>query len=208
MAQIAVYNLTGEKKDTLALADMFDVTPNIDLVHQVYVALTANAREPWAHVKDRSEVRGGGKKPWRQKGTGRARHGSIRSPIWSGGGVTFGPRNNRNYTKKVNKRMKQQAIVMVLADKVREDKMLALESFDVSGKTKQLASAMSGLPLNGKTTLIVADTNNAALLLAARNLPRVDVVTASDVNVVDLLHHQYIVTSDAALKKLQERLTA
>ena len=101
MAKTTVYNQDGSTKEDLELSEaVFGVATNSALVHQIYTALEANRRQPWAHTKDRSEVRGGGKKPWKQKGTGRARHGSRRSPIWSGGGITFGPRNERNFTKK------------------------------------------------------------------------------------------------------------
>lgn len=118
MATFPIYNVTGEKNGTIELSDrVFAVAPKMPLIHQVYEAIRANAREPWADTKDRGEVRGGGKKPWKQKGTGRARHGSTRSPIWRGGGITFGPLSIRNYKQKINQKMNQQAVRMCLSDK-------------------------------------------------------------------------------------------
>src|SRR3989338_5705358 len=139
MPKAVLYNVQGEKTGDMELNDaVFGVKPKKSVVHQVYTALLANAREPWAHTKDKGDVRGGGKKPWRQKGTGRARHGSIRSPIWRGGGITFGPLNVRNYTKKVNKKMSQVAVRMCLTDKVNDARFIVLEALTPSGKTKEM----------------------------------------------------------------------
>ncbi|PLX28963.1 50S ribosomal protein L4 [Candidatus Parcubacteria bacterium] len=208
MANVAVYNLTGEKTKDLKLNDtVFAVPAKKEVVHQVYVALEANAREPWAHSKDRSDVRGGGRKPWKQKGTGRARHGSNRSPIWSGGGVTFGPLKTRNYKQKINKKMNRQAVMMCLSDKVKEEKLFGLESFDFGGKTKAIADLRKKLPGFGKSTLIVAENPSEELLVSTRNVENVHVTRAQDVNVVDLLHHQYIISNEESLKALEARLS-
>ena len=119
MVKVAVYNTEGKKVSDQELPDrLFAVEPNHDMIHQVIVAQQNNHRRVLAHTKDRSEVRGGGKKPWRQKGTGRARHGSIRSPLWKGGGVTFGPRNDRNFSKNINRKMAFGALAMIMSDKV------------------------------------------------------------------------------------------
>jgi len=123
-----VYNQQGEKVGQVDLpAELFGVPLNRDLVHQVVVTQMANSRQVLAHTKDRSEVRGGGAKPWRQKGTGRARHGSIRSPIWVGGGVAFGPTKERVFAKKINKKMKRQALFMVLSSKVKDKEIVLLD---------------------------------------------------------------------------------
>ncbi len=208
MAKVGVYNLTGDKTKDIDLNDaIFGVEPKKDLIHQVYVAQRANARQPWAHAKDRSDVRGGGKKPWKQKGTGRARHGSIRSPLWSGGGVTFGPLKSRSYKQKINKKMNVKAVTMCLSDKVSAEKLFVLESTDFEGKTKNIDTLRNALPTKGKTTLFVTESTDEALLLAARNIKKFDVVRAQDVTVVDLLNHQYVLGSEAAMNVLVERLT-
>lgn len=207
MAKVPLYNQDGAQAGELTLSDaVFAVTPKESVVHQVYVALEANDREPWAHSKDKSEVRGGGKKPWKQKGTGRARHGSIRSPIWKGGGVTFGPLNERNYTQKINRKMNQEAVRMCLTDKVVDAKFIVLETLAPTGKTKDMAGLRKKLPGSGKTTLILAGENNEKLLLATRNIPSVRVERAQDVNVVDLLHHQYVITTKDGIAALEKRL--
>ncbi|MBU0722076.1 50S ribosomal protein L4 [Patescibacteria group bacterium] len=144
--QINIYNQNAERVGDLKLSDkVFGVKVNNDLVHQATVTQMANQRQVIAHTKDRSEVRGGGRKPWRQKGTGRARHGSSRSPIWIGGGVTFGPRNDRNFKKRINKKMKQNAIFMVLSDKVANNHFAVLDKFEIiEFKTKFFNQIISG----------------------------------------------------------------
>ncbi len=207
MTKVAVYNVAGDKTKDIEVNDsIFNVTPNTSLIHQVYVAMRANARQPWAHTKDRSEVRGGGKKPWKQKGTGRARHGSIRSPLWSGGGVTFGPLKTRNYKQKINKKVNVQAVKMCLSDKVSDEKFLVLEHTDFKGKTKNIIECLKKLPGLGKTTLLITDKTDNALLLTARNIQKFDIVRAQDVNVVDLMHHQYVCASESAINILEDRL--
>lgn len=207
MAKVPVYNTEGKEQGSVELNDaVFGVQPNNALVHQVYLALRANARQPWAHTKDRSDVRGGGKKPWKQKGTGRARHGSIRSPIWRGGGITFGPQNVRNYKQKINTKMKKAAVRMGLSDKVADQKLVILDAFAKDGKTKSLAALRGALPGTGKTTLLVTAEKNDALLRAAKNVARVDVVRAADANLVDLLHHQYVIADKETISALEKRL--
>ncbi|HAT03709.1 MAG TPA: 50S ribosomal protein L4 [Candidatus Magasanikbacteria bacterium] len=207
MAQVAVYNLKGEKVKDLGLNDIiFGVAPKKDIVHQVFVALAANARQPWADTKDRGEVSGGGRKPWKQKGTGRARHGSIRSPIWTGGGVTFGPLSTRNYKQKINKKMNKLATTMCLSDKVSEEKMIVLESFDFGGKSKKVADLRAQLPCGTRSTLLVTHDSSDVFMRAVRNVPRLDVVRAQDVNVTDLLNHQYMITTEESVHILEKRL--
>ena len=209
MAKVAIYNQTGKKTGDIELNDaVFAVKPNNTLVHQAYLALEANARAPWAKTKDRSEVRGGGKKPWKQKGTGRARHGSSRSPIWSGGGVTFGPLSERNYKQKVNKQMNRKAVKICLSEKVNNDAFVVVEAFELTGKTKEFVAIRAALPGLGKSTLLLMGSADEKLNLATRNVPKVDMQRAIDVNVVDLLHHQTIIATKDAIDVLTQRFAA
>lgn len=208
MAQVALYTQAGKQNGTIDVNDaVFAAAENKALVHQVYTALEANARESWAKTKDRSEVRGGGRKPWQQKGTGRARHGSSRSPIWSGGGVTFGPLSERNYKQKVNRKMSKQAVRVSLSEKLRSDALVALESLSVEGKTKELAAFKEAMNYTGSVMLLV-DNATEAMTRSIRNIPKFNMVRAMDVNVVDILHHKHIIATKEALDVLTERLAA
>src|SRR3989344_1341683 len=148
--KVDVYNEKGEVTGSTVLPkEIFQVPMNADLVHQVFISHTANQRQNSAHTKNRSEVRGGGRKPWRQKGTGRARHGSIRSPLWKGGGVTFGPRNEKNWQKDIPKKMKKKALFMVLSEKVKNNLLVILDALEIqSQKTKEMAKIINKLPCN------------------------------------------------------------
>lgn len=207
MAKVALYNIKGKEEGQIDLNDaVFGVKSKMAVIHQVYNAIMANAREPWAHTKNRGEVRGGGRKPWKQKGTGRARHGSIRSPIWKGGGVTFGPLKYRNYKQKVNQKMNKLAVRMCLSDKVLDKKFVVLEDLKSDGKTKLMAELRNAMPGAQKTMLWLLPKSDEMVKRATRNIPKLDLQLASDVNVVDLLHHQYVIaTKDAALI-LEKRL--
>jgi len=145
--KLNLYNKEGEIKGEIKLAKgIFDVAENIDLIHQAAVAQMGNERQVLAHTKSRSEVRGGGRKPWKQKGTGRARAGSTRSPIWIGGGITFGPTKDRNFSKDINKKMRQKAMFMVLSDKVRNDGLVVIEEIDLKEyKTKEFDTILKNL---------------------------------------------------------------
>lgn len=207
MPKVVVYNTDGKEAGEMELSDtVFGVAPKKSVIHQVYVALQANAREPWADTKNKGEVRGGGKKPWKQKGTGRARHGSIRSPIWRGGGVTFGPLSTRNYKQKINKKMNQTAMRMSLSGKVKEGRFIILDSITSDGKTKGMAVLRKNMPGIGKTTLFVLPVSNEIVQRAARNIPRLDITQAANMNIVDVLHHQYILTTKEAIGVLEKRL--
>ncbi len=207
MAKVKLYNKEAKETGELELDDaVFGISLKNQVVHQIYNAMMANAREPWAHTKDRGDVRGGGKKPWKQKGTGRARHGSNRSPIWVGGGVTFGPLKVRNYKQKIQKKMNQLAVRMCLSAKVKDTQFIVLENFEVSGKTREMVDLRKALPGFGKTTLLLSDASNEKLNLGTRNIQRLDMQQASDVNVVDLLHHQYIITTKKGVEILEKRL--
>jgi len=196
-----MYNQEGKHVGELELsAGLFDVAVDQSLVHEVVVAQEANARDPIAHTKTRGEVRGGGRKPWKQKGTGRARHGSRRSPIWSGGGITFGPRSIRNFAKKINKKARRKALTMVLTDKVASEKFIVIESLSFSdAKTKDLHAVLKNLPSAGKKMLLVTAPENKSVALAAKNLPKVNTIPAHALNVVELLRNEYVVVTKAAI---------
>lgn len=199
--ELTVYSSKGQKSGNIAVADeIFGVALKQSLVHEVIVAQDSNSRRLAAHVKDRGEVAGTGKKPWKQKGTGRARHGHRRSPIWSGGGITFGPNAFRNFFKKVNKKVRRKAIQMVLSDRARDEKFLVVEAYDVeAGKTKGIAALRAALPGSGRPTLFVTSATDENVVRAAKNLPRVKTIAAHSLNVRDLTRFEYIVTSKDAL---------
>jgi len=171
---------------------------NSSLIHQVVVSQMANRRKNIAHTKDRSEKRGGGRKPWRQKGTGRARHGSIRSPLWKGGGVTFGPRKEKNYSKKIPLKMKRKAVLMVLAAKAENDLILFKEALKAS-KTKELAELMPK-----DNCLIVLGVYDRNLVLASRNIPNLKVMEAKELNALDLLSYKHVVLDKEAVKVIKQ----
>ncbi|MBI4437868.1 50S ribosomal protein L4 [Candidatus Uhrbacteria bacterium] len=201
MASVELYSEQGEAKGTLALDDrLFGVTVTPALVHQAVVTQAANGRASIAHTKTRGEVQGTTKKPWKQKGTGRARHGSRRSPIWIGGGITFGPRSERNFSLKMNKRARQKALAMVLSDKVANGRVVAIEQLTLTeGKTKSLMSLLKKLPLTGRKTLVVSEPDNKSVARAARNLRGVETIPANALNVVDLLRVDQIVVTVPAV---------
>jgi len=210
--KIKVYNLDGKETGELELSDaVFNVSPNADLLHQVVVGSEANVRGVFAHTKTKSEVRGGGKKPWKQKGTGRARHGSIRSPLWIGGGITFGPRNNRNFKVKLNKKAKNKALCMVLTDKAKNNELIAIEKFAVvEPKTKLVSSIVKSLLMKialekSGSSLIVADADKN-LKLACRNLKDADLTAAKDLNILEVLKKEYLIIDKDALRNLEKRL--
>ena len=199
-----IYNLEGQDigKQTLP-AKLFGVPIKAEVVQQVVVAQEANSRQSLAHTKTRGEVRGGGRKPWKQKGTGRARHGSIRSPLWSGGGITFGPRSNRNFTKSVNKKLRRKALAMVLSDKVKNEKLLVIDKLEISQpKTKLLFQTLNKLPVKGKKTAIITDGHYATVIRAARNLPKASTIAYNSLNVLDLLKCEFIILPQALIDKV------
>ena len=168
------------------------------------VGQSANSRDNIAHSKDRSEVRGGGKKPWKQKGTGRARHGSSRSPIWVGGGVTHGPRNTTNFSVKVNKKLKRTALAMVLTDKLNPGTASAVENFDFPEAKTKFASVLKQALVGTGSVLFVATTEDKTLKQSAKNLVRTSVINAHSLNVTDLLKASHLVFSKRALEVMAE----
>lgn len=207
MAKLPVYNQEGKASAEMDANDVvFGATVKQSVIHQVYRALLANAREPWANAKDKSEVRGGGKKPWKQKGTGRARHGSIRSPIWRGGGATFGPLAARNYVQKINRKMNRAAVRMALSGKATAKQLAVVEAIPEDGKTSSLAKLRKVLPGAGKSTLLLVAEPTDALTRAVVNLDRVHMQRAMDVNVADIMNHQYLIATKDAIATLETRL--
>jgi large subunit ribosomal protein L4 len=198
---VATYTKTGTKATTPAKLDkaVFGVAAaNHELLKSAYVAYLANSRENLAVVKTRGQVRGGGRKPWKQKGTGRARFGSSRVPIWRGGGITFGPTGQENYSKQLNTKAKRLAIRQALS--VKADKVVVIEDvISKDGKTADLAKLLTKINAT-RNVLIVVETKSSELIRAARNLQTVQVVSAKYVNVYDVLNADCIVFSQAALK--------
>ena len=205
MAKVILYNQDGKSVGDLALpSHLFAVAANPALIHEAVVIQQGNSRIAIAHTKDRSEVAGTGAKPWKQKGTGRARPGSRRSPIWKGGGITFGPRNDRNFSRKLNRAARRKALAMVLTDKVASEKFIAVDTLVLAeAKTKRLASVLKNLPVVGKKTLLVIDATEKTLARAAKNLPRVAAIGAASLNIVDLLAHDCVLASKAAIETME-----
>ncbi|MDP3731378.1 MAG: 50S ribosomal protein L4 [bacterium] len=211
-----LYNQQGEVISQIDLPDeIFGLKVNNDLVHQAMVAQLGNSRQVLAHTKDRSEVRGGGKKPWRQKGTGRARHGSIRSPIWKGGGVTFGPTKERNFSKSINKKMKRKALFMALSSKASSQQLMVLESLSIEKpKTKLadqvikgLSSKMKGYKASKKKrdslVLVLPDTDKA-IEKSTRNLDYTKVLSAKSLNILDILNNKYLLLTQESIPAIQK----
>ena len=206
MSTVNTFDSKGKKSGTLEVKDEL-VNAEISL-HTVREALTqylANQHQGTASTKTRGQARGGGRKPWRQKGTGRARAGSIRSPLWRGGAVTFGPQP-RDYRIKMNKRKKRQALCSALTALRTDSKLFVLESVDLKEpKTKLLLELLDQLKLQGKT-LILLDSVKRNMVLAGRNLPNVKVSVVENINIFDLLYHDNLVTTKQGIKKLEESL--
>lgn len=200
-----VYNQEGEKTSSVTLpTSIFGVKWNPDLVHQVVSSLSSSARSGTAHTKNRGEVRGGGKKPWRQKGTGRARHGSIRSPLWVGGGVSHGPRSEKNYSRKVNKKMKRAALASVLSAKLRDKELLFVDFLAIPEiKTREARAVLANLAqILGYEGMAKKKTNAALIALpeknpsvekSFRNIGTVAVMEARNLNILDVLKYKYLV---------------
>ncbi len=194
MPNVSVYNEAGSQVGSIALADaLFGVKTDNALIHEAVVAQRANARRAIANTKTKGEVSGGGKKPWKQKGTGRARQGSIRSPQWVGGGIVFGPTKDRNFALKINKKVKRKALFMALSDKVVNEKLMVLEAFTTtSPKTKYAAGVIAKLPID-RNVLLVVPGASAVLMRMVRNLPNVKLVSANSVNLIDVLTYRSVV---------------
>lgn len=222
MPKVKIYNQQAEQVgEQELLKKAFELKVNESLVHQAVVTQLANERQVLAHTKGRSDVRGGGKKPWKQKGTGRARAGSSRSPIWIGGGVTFGPKKDRNFTKKINKKMKQQALFMALSDKFANNSLTILDKIEIAEyKTKifnNIISAIEQKVFNTRgeevstkkakrSVLIVLNEKTDTTVISGRNLAGVEIINLNNINIVDLLKYKELVLTADAVKKLEERV--
>lgn len=202
-----VYNQEGKTTaEKIKLpAGIFEVPFNADLVHQVMISQTANARQVSAHTKNRGEVRGGGRKPWRQKGTGRARAGSTRGPIWKGGGVSGGPRNDKNYERVIPQKMRRKALFMVLSEKAKNNLLVVLDNMNMElAKTKAMAAMIKKLPVADNSRLLAYDNGDKKVFLAARNIAKTGVLETRNLNVADLLDYKYVVVSKDGIKEIEK----
>ncbi len=204
MPKVDVYNIEGKKVSDIELNEaIFGIEPNEDIVHSVLVNYLANQRQGTQSTKTRTEVSGGGKKPWRQKGTGRARQGSIRAPHWVGGGVALGPKP-RSYKYRVNKKERRLAIRSVLSSKVLENELVVVDAIDFKEiKTKNMVNALTNLKVEGKT-LIVLPEKNENVQKSARNIEGVKTSLVNTINVYDLLKYTNLVVTLDTVKKLEE----
>ena len=203
MAKVSVYNMEGKEVGTMELSDaVFGVEVNEHLVHLAVVQQLANNRQGTQKAKTRSEVSGGGRKPWRQKGTGHARQGSTRSPQWTGGGVVFAPKP-RDYSFKMNKKEKRIALLSALSSKVADNKIVVLDAFNLDEvKTKKFAEVMSNLKVD--KALVVIEGENKNVVLSGRNIPTVKVSATNEINTYDVLKYETLVVTKAAVEKLEE----
>ena len=203
MANVSVYNMEGNEVGTLELNDaVFGVEVNEHLVHMAVVSQLANNRQGTQSAKTRSEVSGGGRKPWRQKGTGHARQGSTRAPQWTGGGVVFAPKP-RDYSFKMNKKEKKIALLSALSSKVNDSKIVVLDSFNLDEiKTKKFAEVMNNIKVSN--ALFVIEGENKNVVLSGRNIPTVKVSATNEINTYDVLKYDTLVVTKAAVEKLEE----
>jgi len=198
---IKIYDQKGEVKGEMELPKFLQVEWNPLLVKQVVDSIVANSRQVIANTKGRGEVSGGGRKPWKQKGTGRARQGSIRSPIWKGGGVTFGPKKETDFSKKINKKMMKKALLVVLAKKAQDGELKLVESFEmVSPKTKAVSGMIKNIT-GGKSALLLIDKANKNANLSTRNLKNVKNLMPENVNAFELMNRKNVLMDKATLEK-------
>lgn len=203
MAKVSVYNMEGKEVETMELNDaIFGVEVNEHLVHMAVVQQLANNRQGTQKAKTRSEVRGGGRKPWRQKGTGHARQGSTRSPQWTGGGVVFAP-TPRDYSFKLNKKEKRAALKSALSSRVAENKLVVVDELKFDGiKTKDFVKVMDNLKVD--KALVVINDNDENVVMSARNIPTVKTASTSTINVYDILKYSTVVVTKDAVNTIQE----
>ena len=207
MPKTALLSLKGEKIKDIKLDDsIWGITPNDQVVYEAVVLNAASKRQGTHSTKTRSEVSGGGRKPWRQKGTGNARQGSIRAPHWVGGGVVFGPNANRNYTKKMNKKERRLALKSALTYKANDKEIIAIEKFDLeSNKTRDFLKFLEDLKVHGKALIVTTElTDNN--ILATRNVKNVKLVLANELNTYDVLAYDKLIITEDAIKYVEEVL--
>lgn len=217
-----VYSQSGKESGSITLPTaVFAAAWNATLVHEVVVGMQSNARAGTAHTKDRSEVRGGGKKPWRQKGTGRARHGSSRSPIWTGGGVSHGPRNEKDFTKKINKKARAKALASTLSKKFTDGEVLFIDALkfdapktaDAKAVVQALAKGTGHTALGTKrtnTALIVLPERDESVEMSFRNFGNIAIAQTKDINPVDLLTYKFVIFANPedTLETLEKRVAS
>jgi len=211
--KVDIYNQAGEIIEQMDLPkEVFEEAFNSDLVHQVLVSMQSNKRQGSAHTKDRGEVSGGGKKPWRQKGTGRARHGSTRSPIWIGGGVTFGPRNERNYKKNIPVKIRKKALKSLLSQKLRDKEIFIIDDLKIEEpKTKIIVDILEKLSNKikkekFKTLLIVSDQRDDKLLRAIKNIPNINIIGAKNLNSLAVASYKDLLITKKSIKTIKDVL--
>lgn len=203
MVSVAIKALSGQEEGKLELSDaVFAIEPNVHCVRQAVNAMNANGRAGTHSTKMRGQVRGGGRKPWRQKGTGRARAGSSRSPIWRGGAIIFGPQP-RSYAVKVNRKVRAKAYCSIWSELLSEGNLIVVKEFAMSKpSTKDLSAMLDGLGVEGSALVITAETD-LSVALAGRNIDGVSVVNADNINVIDMLTHDCVVTTPEVLKRVE-----
>ncbi|HBW73683.1 MAG: 50S ribosomal protein L4 [Candidatus Magasanikbacteria bacterium GW2011_GWA2_45_39] len=206
MDSLKIYNQQGEVIGEKEISSaVFGVKIKQDIIAEVVRSLFANRRKVLADTKKKGEVRGGGRKPWAQKGTGRARAGSIRSPLWRGGGITFGPTSERNFKLKINKKVKQLAMRMVLSDKVQGNGFILVEKLAVEGsKTKQFVEMLKKLPLQKGKILVVMPKSDNAIARSVRNIKNVDVISRDQIDIIAFLNHSNVITMPETIESLEK----
>lgn len=204
--KIDVFNQQNQKVDTVELSDrIFGVKWNPDLVHQVLQAQIANSRQNLAHAKTRAEVSGGGRKPWRQKGTGRARHGSIRSPIWRGGGATHGPLKEKKFAKKINKKMKQSAVFSVFSKKLNDGELKVIDALKLTSlKTKELFKVLKNILGQRFNAILIPSSANKNIHQSVSNIKNIDTISPKSLNVYDLLKYKNVILEKEAVEEIQK----
>ncbi|HPN54347.1 MAG TPA: 50S ribosomal protein L4 [Candidatus Moranbacteria bacterium] len=206
MAVIAIHNQEGKKIEDLKVSDaVFGAAANDELVKQVFMVMAGNQRNPIAHVKGKGEVAGSGKKPFRQKGTGSARQGQKRNPVMKGGGVSFGPKSDRNFKRDLNKKMKQKAVCIALSGKLKNGQLIAVDSLLLKEtKTKSFVKVLNNLKIEGKT-LAAFSQEEKKMNLASRNVKNVTNTEVKDLNVMDILNNKYLILSKQSIAFLEEK---
>ncbi len=207
--KILILDNTGKTvKEQSVPVDLQNIEVKPALLHRIIVAYEANKRLGNAHTKTRDEVAGGGRKPWKQKGTGRARHGSIRSPLWKGGGVTFGPRSNRNYSQKINKQVKDKALQMVVADRVKSGDVVVCQAYPDSLKTKDFAKWFKSFPTTFKKILVILSEEEKTVARGLKNIPNVTVMALKSVNPYDLIKFKNWLVSEKVYNNLVQKVVS
>jgi len=206
MTKVKLYNTEGKEVSEIEVSDaVFGLPANDELVHQVFVSIGANQRQVLAHTKTRGERSGSGIKPWKQKGTGRARVGSSRTPTWRGGGVAFGPTKERNFKVKINKKMNAKAIITVLSAKLRDGEMIVLDRLTLKeNKTKEMAQVLKNLQIKGRM-LIGFSAEEKGLRAYSRNIEKVNNILVEKLNVLDMLNNKNLVLTHDSIKYLEEK---